>query len=399
MSKNYSPGDVLDVKIEKILPRGVGLAFAEKLTLFVPLAAPGDRLRVRIEDIRKRTAFAEIVDIIEPSPRRTEPPCPHFSVCGGCDFQQMDYGAQLSAKTGIIRDCLHRITKIDDAKVEMIGSPEQFGYRSRARWHLDREARKVGYFRSDSHDLVDVDKCPILTREMQSAMETLKSEIDWKSLFDDRGEIDVVAGDDGRVSMFSREMIGQVDEISAEAGGERYAFSAKSFFQANRSLVGSLVETAIGGASGETALDLYCGVGLFSVPLARKFTNVIGVEDSDIAVEFARKNSQIAKLTNLDIRRSSVRRFLNSTDLAGTDLILIDPPRIGAEKGVIEKIAEIGPRAISYVSCEPSILARDLRILLDAAYTIDSITALDMFPQTHHVETVARLSAAVVETE
>ncbi|MGE3467830.1 MAG: class I SAM-dependent RNA methyltransferase, partial [Pyrinomonadaceae bacterium] len=263
MSKNYSPGDVLDVRIEKVLPRGLGLAFAEKLTIFVPLAAPGDRVRVRIEDIRKRTAFAEIVEVVEPSPRRIEPPCSHFGTCGGCDLQQMDYGAQLSAKVGIIRDCLHRIAKIDDAKIEMIASPEQFGYRSRARWRLDRETQKVGYFRRDSHELIDVDNCPILTPELQSQMSRLRSEIDWAGVLDDIAEIDVVAGSDGRVSMFSREIVGQAEEVFAEAAGETYAFSAQSFFQANRPLVGQLVETAIGGASGETALDLYCGVGLF----------------------------------------------------------------------------------------------------------------------------------------
>ncbi len=390
----YTIGDELDVRIEKIVPRGLGLAFAEKLTLFVPLAAAGDRVRVRIEEIRKRTAFAEIVNVIEPSMRRIDPPCQYFGVCGGCDFQQMDYGAQLAAKVGIVRDCLHRIGKMDVDEIPIIPSPEQFNYRSRARWHIDRETQKIGYFRHDSHEVIAVDTCRILTPDLQTAMSALRSDFDWVGLWDDRGELEVVSDDNGAVSMFSREMAQATDEITVKAAGEEFTFSAQSFFQANRSIVGDLVETAIGGASGATALDLYCGVGLFALPLARSFTNVIGVEDNAVAVGFAKKNAARAGLQNLEFRRSGVRRFLNESNVAATDFILIDPPRAGAEKETIEKIASLKPKHISYVSCEPSILARDLAILVEAGYTIESLTALDLFPQTHHVETVVRLDRA-----
>ena len=390
----YTIGDELDVRIEKIVPRGLGLAFAEKLTLFVPLAAAGDRVRVHIDEIRKRTAFAEIVNVIEPSERRIAPPCPHFGVCGGCDFRQMDYDTQLAAKVGIVRDCLHRIGKMDVAEIAVIASPQQFNYRSRAKWHIDRESRKIGYFRHDSHEVVGVDTCPILTPELQTAMTDLRENFDWIGLWDDLAEIEAVSDDHGSVSLFSREMAQSTEEITVAVAGEEYTFSAQSFFQANRSIVGDLVKTAIGGASGATALDLYCGVGLFALPLARAFTNVIGVEDNAIAVGFAKKNAARAGLQNLEFRRSGVRRFLNESNVAATDLILIDPPRAGAEKGTIAKIASLKPKHISYVSCEPSILARDLAHLVDAGYTIESLTALDLFPQTHHVETVARLALA-----
>ena len=391
MNQQYKSGDELDVRIEKIVPRGPGLAFAENLTVFVPLAVPGDRVRVRIDEIKKRTSFAEIVDVIEPSPERITPPCPHFGTCGGCDFQQMEYASQLAAKVGIIRDCLHRIGKIEVDDVEIVGSTQEFGYRSRAKWHLDRIEQTIGYFRRDSHDVIDVHECPILTPGLQSALEDLRTKIDWAMLWDDSAELEAVTGDDGSVSMFSREMAQPTAEITVNAAGEEFSFSAQTFFQSNRFLLEKLIETAVGDASGNTALDLYCGVGLFALPLARRFTNVIGVEDNVTAIGFAKKNAARAGLKNVEFRRSGVRTFLNECNVASTGLILIDPPRAGAEKGTIEKIAQLRPREISYVSCEPSILARDLRYLLDAGYTINRITAFDLFPQTHHVETVVRL--------
>lgn len=391
MSDKYKIGDELDVKIEKIVPRGLGLAFAEKLTILVPLAAAGDHLRVRLEQVKKRTAFASIVTIIEPSEHRITPPCPHFGVCGGCDFQQMDYASQLEAKTEIIRDCLHRIGKIEVDHIDIIGSPQEFAYRSRAKWHADRIEQTIGYFRRDSHDVIDVAECPILTTGLQAELKNIRNNLDWATLWEDSAEIDAVSDDAGGVSIYTREMPQRTAEITVNVTGEEFNFSAQSFFQANRFLVETLIESAIGGASGATALDLYCGVGLFTLPMARKFTNVIGVEDNGIAVGFARKNAARSGQKNVDLRRSGVRRFLNECSVEGTDLILIDPPRAGAEKGTIEKIAELKPKQISYVSCEPSILARDLRVFLDAGYSINKITALDLFPQTHHVETVVRL--------
>ncbi|MBL8183057.1 MAG: class I SAM-dependent RNA methyltransferase, partial [Blastocatellia bacterium] len=171
-----------------------------------------------------------------------------------------------------------------------------------------------------------------------------------------------------------------------------YAFSARNFFQGNQSMVGDLVRLATDGLSGETALDLYCGVGLFALPLARSFKNVIGVEEDGEAVKFAKQNKARASMSNVEFRRSGVRDFLLGHELGKTDLVLLDPPRSGAEPGVIAHIAKMRPSTIVYVSCEPSILARDLRELLDAGYKIDSLTGVDLFPQTHHVETVVRLS-------
>ncbi|MBP7375104.1 MAG: class I SAM-dependent RNA methyltransferase [Pyrinomonadaceae bacterium] len=389
---NYAAGDILELKIEKIVPRGLGLAFVEGLTVFVPLSVAGDIVRAEIKHIKKRIAFASIVDIIEQSGNRIVPPCPHFGVCGGCDFQQMNYETQLRAKLDIIRDCLKRIGKIEFEDLGIIPSPNEFGYRSRARWHADREQQKIGYYARDSHDTVDVDVCPILSPELEAVLRSLRQNIDWPQMWADTAEIEAAAGDRGAVSLYSSDMAEPTAEITCSHAGIEYAFSARSFFQGNQSLIGDLVRLAIGDASGETALDLYCGIGLFALAMAKQFTNVIGVEENGEAVRFAKQNKARAAAANVEFKRMRVGDFLKGHELSKTDLVLIDPPRAGAEDHVVELIAKMAPRAISYVSCEPSILARDLRILLDRGYRIDTMTAIDLFPQTHHVETIVRLS-------
>ncbi len=388
----YAAGDVLELKIEKIVPRGLGLAFADGLTVFVPLSLAGDIVRAEIKHIKKRIAFASIVDIIESSGNRIKPPCPHFGVCGGCDFQQMNYETQLRAKLDIIRDCLKRIGKIEFEGLGMIPSPDEFAYRSRARWHADREQQKIGYYARDSHDIVDVDTCPILSPELEAVLKSLRQNMDWPNMWADTAEIEAAAGDRGAVSLYSSDMAEPTAEITHTHDGIEYAFSARSFFQGNRSLIGDLVRLAIGGASGGTALDLYCGVGLFALPMAKQFTNVIGIEENSESIRFAKQNKARAAASNVEFKRMRVRDFLKGHELNKTDFVLIDPPRAGAEDHVIELIAKIAPRQISYVSCEPSILARDLRILIDRGYQIDTMTAIDLFPQTHHVETVVRLT-------
>jgi 23S rRNA (uracil1939-C5)-methyltransferase len=199
-------------------------------------------------------------------------------------------------------------------------------------------------------------------------------------------------GSDGRVSMHSAEFAEEAGEVEFAAANEMFRFSPASFFQANRSMVDKLVETAIGDAAGKNALDLYCGVGLFTLPLARRFEHVIGVEENGEAVEFANRNAENAGQTNAEFRTDSVRRYLSNVVESDLDFVLLDPPRAGTEKDTIMNLIRLGPRQISYVACEPSVLARDLKRFHENGYGIGSITALDMFPQTHHVETVVQLT-------
>ncbi len=392
MSKLYKIGELLEVSIEKIVPNGFGLAFAENLTVFVALAVKGDRLRVQINQLKGKTAFAEIVQIIEPSATRVEPKCEYFGRCGGCNFQQMDYETQLEAKVSIIRDCLSRLGKIDyKEEIPIIASPQSYNYRARAAWHIDTRRKRIGYFQRNSHRIIDVESCPILTEKLQETLTDLRQEIEWESYWAEIVEIEA-ANSDEDVSIYSSEIVEPTQEISFHLNGTRYFYNANTFFQGNPFLIESLIETAIKGVKGVTALDLYCGVGLFTLPLAENFTNVIGVEGNDKAVDFARKNAENGRIEHALIFSENVNDWLsdNISDLQEIDFVLLDPPRSGTEKETIENLLKIKPKQISYVSCEPATLARDLRILSES-YQIELITALDLFPQTHHVETVVRL--------
>lgn len=393
MSKSkYNIGDTLTVKIEKIVPNGFGLAFAEKLTLFVPLSAAGDELLVQIVKTQGRTAFAEIVEILKPSADRTKPECIYFGTCGGCNFQQLNYGAQLDAKIAILQDCLKRIGKINyDGEIGIIPSPQEYNYRSRAGWHLDAEYKKIGYYKRRSHEVIDAKECPILVPELDKKLNELRKTINWGDFAGKRPLIEAAAA--GRkVSVYSPDILEPTAEICFEVGGERYFYDAAGFFQGNNLLVEKLVETATANATGEFAIDLYCGVGLFTLPLARNFEKVFGIEENRRAVELAGKNVEQARLENVRFFDDGVGDFLN-TESEKIDFVLLDPPRSGTENGTIEKLIALKPNEISYVACEPSMLARDLRKLLDADYKINSITALDLFPQTHHIETVVRLNS------
>ncbi len=388
----YKAGDILEVTVEKIVPGGYGIAFAQDLTVFVSLAAPGDRVLVRLERVKGKTGFAEIESIIEPSAERGVPPCKYFGTCGGCDLQQLPYERQLSAKVDIIKDSLHRIGKIEIEQIPMIASPRPLGYRTRALWRADTRSGKMGYYKRNSHDIVDVDHCPILDPALDQTLQKFRSELGGIVAWEEKLVVEAAMGRDGAVSVFSADSPEPTNEITVNAAGEVLAFDARMFFQGNLSLVDKLVETAIGNSTGEYALDLYCGVGLFSLPLARRFKHVAGVESNDRAVHFGIRNAKNAGLDNLRFFSEGVARFLFDRDPGKPDFVLLDPPRAGTEKNVIKRIISMEPREISYVACDPAILARDLRRLVDGGYSIDSVTALDLFPQTHHIETVARLT-------
>lgn len=386
-----SQPETIEVKIERILPGGLGLAHADGLTLFVHLAAPGDLVRVVIERTRGKIAFAAIKEIIAPGPARIEPPCPYFGRCGGCDFQQLNYETQLQTKVEMIRDCLHRLGGIDPVPdVEIHPSPNEWHYRARANWQVDQVSRQLGYFERGSNRVCDVEFCAVLTPELQTTLAGVRQQLAQAAIVGKN--IEAVAGDEA-VSVSSDAGELETKVVSRAAAGETYRFSAAGFFQINHELLEPIIEEAIGDATGDLAVDLYCGVGLFTLPLARRFQRVVGIESSRTATKFARENLTSADLANGRIETARVGDWLreNSGSLGKVDYLLLDPPRTGAENKDIQGIVAVRPSQISYVSCDPATLARDLKKLIAAGYKLHSIKAFDMFPQTHHVETVVRL--------
>ncbi|PYS47817.1 MAG: hypothetical protein DMF68_15025 [Acidobacteria bacterium] len=393
IKKKTQRRETLEVTIGRILPGGMGLAHADGRTLLVALAAPGDRVRAQVERVQGRVHFASIVEVLAPSPARIEPPCPYFGRCGGCDFQQLAYGAQLAAKAEIIRDCIRRIARIDfNGEIPITASPNIWHYRSRAQWQHDAQKKRLGYFERASHRVCDVAECPVLVPELAATLESLREHMRNGALPREQTEFQAVAGDNG-ASLAPGLSENQPREVTRTIAGHYYRFSVEGFFQINHALLEPLIAAAIKDAIGETAIDLYCGAGLFTLPLSERFSRVFGIEANAEAISFARRNVEGARLGNATFAVSTVAEWLreNSSRLAPVDFVLLDPPRAGAEDDAIGGILALRPQAISYVSCDPATLARDLKVLLANNYSLDSIAAFDMFPQTHHVETVVHL--------
>lgn len=392
MSRSYSTGETVEVEVVKIVPNGLGLAFAENLTLFIPLTVPGDKVVAEIADLKGRTAFARIKQVVEAGPARTDPTCRYFGECGGCDFQQMTYEGQLRAKAGIIEDSLKRIAGISGIEVPVVPSPSPFGYRIRTQVHGNPATLKIGFYKRQSHDVIEAETCPILATELDEKVTEIRRGFDWSNAGAEKFNIE--AGfSGGAASVYSDEIFETVEEMTFEAFGTKYRFDARSFFQANRFMIEALIEEVVGQESGGLAVDLFCGIGLFTLPLSERFESVIGVESSKRSFGFAEKNTAAAGRTNIRLHNQRVKQFLleQRDAIEAADLVVIDPPRSGVKDSALKAVMETGPARVNYVSCNPSTFARDVRTLIDGGYELASIKALDLFPQTHHVEAVARL--------
>lgn len=396
-------GDVVEIVIEKLAHGGEGLARVAGRVMFVPLAAPGDRASVRIVEIARSHARGEIVEILSPSPDRRAPPCRYFGACGGCQLQHLEYRAQLATKARIVHEALEHIGGIRwPSDIPMLSAGE-LGYRSRCELKISSATEgetRVGYFRAHSHEVVDVEECPILEARAAHELTRLRSTASrlprgvtraWLASGDEEG---VLVTDDAG----DRDCAGSDRTVHQRVGGIDYRFGLTSFFQCNRLLVEDLVRTAVGETSGVHAADLYAGAGLFSLPLARRFLRVQAVEENATAVKLLEANALDNHIDNLQAFSTRVEDWLarEATLSPPLDFVLLDPPRRGAGVRVIEVLQTLHPRAIAYVSCDPATLARDLRHLVACGYALDAVTALDMFPQTAHVEAVAQLSLAAV---
>jgi 23S rRNA (uracil1939-C5)-methyltransferase len=395
-------GELHEVAIEKLVYGGDGLAHIGTQAVFVPQSAPGDQLRIRITEVERNYARGVIEEIIEPSPARRTPPCAQFGACGGCQLQHLDYAAQLETKVAFIRESLRRVGKIEWDDDIPIRAAAEFGYRSRAEIKISREAdgsSRIGYFKAGTHTVSQVSDCLILLPAANRELKRLHEES--HLIPHDATRVYLTVGDEGvHVTPGTGEncRAAELDALGTahqRIAGIEYGFGVRSFFQANRLLVEELINVAIGDARGKTAVDLYAGVGLFALQLAGRFDQVCAVEGNRLAASHGAANARANNIGNVRYEAISVEAWLKykASSVDSPDLLLLDPPRAGAGAQVIERIAAIAPLQLTYVSCDPATLARDLRLLLNQGYRLLSLTALDLFPQTFHVETVARLIA------
>ncbi len=388
-----------DLRIERIVGDGLGLGFeGDGLAVFVPLTAPGDVVRAKVTRRQRKVFHAAIEEIVEPSPMRVEPRVP-YEASGGLDFMHIRYEDQVAIKAGMITDALRRIAKLDPLpEVEVVPSENAWHYRSRAEFQIDQKSGAIGYFAPHSHTVVDVEESPVLTLDTQALLTTLRDDFAAGLVPKNASEYRAVTGDTG--SVLEQTHTPRSRQVMREVGGELYRYSAECFFQANipvtNDLLAEVVRIADEAATDDgIALDLYCGVGLFSIPLARRFRRVVGVESFGPAIPYAEENLAQAGLTNGRFVTASVEHWLagDRSPLGRVGLAVFDPPRAGAGKETLEHLVRLKPAHIAAVSCDPATFARDLHDLTTLGYEVLSVRGFDMFPQTHHVEIVAHLQS------
>ncbi|MEM1246209.1 MAG: class I SAM-dependent RNA methyltransferase [Acidobacteriota bacterium] len=379
--------DELDVNVEKLIQGGDGMARADGLPILIPRAAPGDQLKVRVVERKPDYARAEILEVVVSGPRRRDPPCRLFDRCGGCDLQHIEDDEQLRLKIAAAHETLERLGNVRGIEPSVHGAGS-WGYRSRAQVRIDREADPpaVGFYARGSHDLVPVDHCPVLAPELDELLPQLPRRLAESNNAPAR--IDLAAA---RGRVVGAPPVPGIDsgDLEAEILGLRFQYDARCFFQVNQKLLPELVETALGDLRGSRAVDLYAGVGLFTLHLARRYDRVVGVESDRVAVRFARRNLRINGIDNVDyvgLRVESALETLSSS----IDRVLVDPPRSGLPKKLRAALLEHKPPELTYVSCQPATLARDLRALCEI-YELDDLHYFDLFPQTGHLESVAQL--------
>lgn len=441
----------MELTIEKLIYGGDGLARlpadsqGRRKAVFVPLALPGETIEARIMEEKAGFARAQLERVLTASPQRITPGCPYFGQCGGCHYQHTTYEHQLEIKRSVLRETIERIAKVELPEINTHASPP-WHYRNRTRMHTHHEPEfAIGYYRMGSRKLLPIRECPISAEVINRALlaiwdigDEIPKEVAEVEFFCSHDEQQVMIelwlkstpsnleakfrpiadrlqaavpelaslavlrqptrGKDSAEPVAAPELddnagpaspLGIFGEaaLTYHAAGFDYRVSAGSFFQTNRFLAGELIRVATTSRRGELAFDLYAGVGLFSLPLAKSFDHVVAVESSPQSVSDLRHNAP----SNVRVISSTTEQFLARKQKQSPDFVLVDPPRAGLGPKIAAVIARLGAQEISYVSCDPSTQARDLAPLLKAGYRISEAHLIDLFPQTYHIESLLRL--------
>lgn len=384
--------ETVELEIEKLIDGGDGLGRHEGVPIFVPRAAPGDRVRVRLTERKPGYGRGEILELLVPGPDRREPPCPHFADCGGCDLQHLDEAAQLRHKSAAVWETLARLSGLKLPPPKAIVAGEAWGWRLRTQVHTATSEHdgvatvEVGYHARGSHRVVPVRRCPVLLPELERAVVGLAAALTPPA----PQRIDLAVGDDGALGAAPPAGGIAGGELVRSVAGYDLRFDARCFFQGHAGLLEELVDQVVGEWEGESACDLYGGVGLFALPLAARYGRVTLVESDRLAVRYARRNARLAGRDNIQVVGQAVQSWIREGLADGVDRLVLDPPREGLGVLVRRLLLARRPHRLTYVSCHPAALARDLADLAEA-YDVESVALLDLFPQTGHMEVVAQL--------
>jgi 23S rRNA (uracil1939-C5)-methyltransferase len=392
------------VTVEKLVYGGDGLARVMEdgkpsRVVLTPYVLPSERVRVEPEQEKPGLIRARTLEVLQPAPDRVPPPCPYFGRCGGCHYQHAAYTAQVAAKRAILEEELRRLGKIEPPSEIAVVTGEPWAYRNRVQLHL--EGQNLGYREARSHRLCPITHCPIASPKINGTINALVGMLPdrrWPQfvhsleIFTDERQVQVNVLDSEQ-PVARRFFEWCAERIPGFVAGDlhyegRFHVCRNSFFQVNRFLLDRLVEAAVTGAQGETAVDVYSGVGIFAMTLAKSFRQVVAVESSSAAVRDLERN--VAGLETIRPVHSTAEAYLEALEMA-PDFALLDPPRTGLGKTVVRRLIDLHPPVVTIVSCDPSTLARDLASLLGGGYRIDQMAMIDLFPQTFHFETVVRL--------
>ena len=429
--------DELLLSIEKLLYGGDALAHAEGCTVFVPYVLPGEHVRASVRTRRKKLIHAKLLEVTRPAAARIAPECPHFGVCGGCHYQHIAFEEQARLKAEILRETLSRLGGVAWTGEIQAHASEPYAYRNRAQWaYRDALPRAFGYFLLESAHILPIDKCPVLSPGLAKAFGQLQESARANSLPPGILEVEAfVDSEDAKLALnvaFERfpkpvkdliadfraalpqlESLLLLDKsknrfelfgpgyLNHKAGGFSFRVSHLSFFQVNRFLIEEMLKTVLEGARGGYALDLYAGVGFFTLPLAKQFTRVVSVDANLSATRDLRVNAEAAGLQVVS-HNEHAEEFLKK-EQEHPDFVVLDPPRAGLGADVAARLANLGAPEIAYLSCDPATLARDLAVLTASErrpatevapahrYEIAQVHMFDLFPQTFHIETLVRL--------
>jgi tRNA/tmRNA/rRNA uracil-C5-methylase (TrmA/RlmC/RlmD family) len=368
-------GTKLTLTMEDLAFGGEGVARHQGFVVFVPFVLPGEVVSVEVTEVKKRFARAKLCEILQASPRRVTPSCRYFGECGGCQYQHLDYAAQLEWKRKQIRDLFERVGGVNPELVNpVVPCPQPYSYRNRimvrSQWNKPRQALDLGFIRHDSGLVVDVEECAIVEPVLNAQLQEARAHPPPK----------------GGIKLVLRVLPDDWD------------VPRDSFFQNNFHLLPALVETVRGALEQSRVrflLDVYCGVGFFGIALAGQVREFVGIEYDQMAVRAARRNLVRHGRNNgqfiVGEAETLLPALLQCYPAAETAIIL-DPPRTGCPRSLLEVLARTAPAQIVYVSCHPATLARDLNVLCSGGvFELNRLTPLDMFPQTQHVECVADL--------
>jgi 23S rRNA (uracil1939-C5)-methyltransferase len=381
------------VHIEKLVYGGNGLARTDQGIVFVSDVLPDEKVCVDIDDTSARQKFASPIAIEEQSPHRRTPPCPLFGICGGCDWLFCDYQTQLSIKKEIFIECIKRIGKIaQPPDCEMFPSAE-FGYRRRVQFKTDLVHHALGFYKRKSHEVVAMKHCPLLVPALNSLLAHTDEII--PRLSPDLGQIMCIAGTKNQLASWP--VLGDYTRADTEicVGNKTFKVSGNGFFQSNAFLCETLGTWGQGIVHGNYCVDLYGGVGFFTIMFHDCFSKGIIVDTIESQINMARTNIKINNISHVSARATSAENFLSENLKNGPhiDCLIVDPPRTGLTNHVCLNIVRCLPSMIYYISCNPSTQARDVGFLIrTAGYSIEKTALFDLYPNTHHMETIIVLT-------